>query len=215
MTTPRDRNYAWVTWISRVMAGEKSCVWASWFRTHHQGYARVPSDFNEAQWKMEHTRQLSDLVAERREAGDAVQVEAQNRFRYELPSGIALAGTPDLVATSGDGKITVYDVKTGQPRASDQVQVMIYMYCLPRCRPDYRDVRLEGCVVYKTHSVPIPATTVDERFEENLHHYLVILDAETPALRVPSEGECRFCEITAEDCSERIETGPTTQVEEL
>ena len=29
--------------------------------------------------------------------------------------------------------------------------------------------------------------------------------AETPARRVPSAGECRWCDITAEDCSERVE----------
>lgn len=212
MTVPRDNNFVWVTWLSRVMAGEKSCVWASWFRTHHQGYTRMPSDFNEAQWKMEHTRRLSDLAAELRARGEAVRVEAQNRFRYERPSGLVLAGTPDLV--SSDGNTTVYDVKTGQPRASDQVQTMIYMYCAPRCRPDYRGVQLEGCVVYKTHRVPIPASAVNDRFEENLHHYLDMLDAETPAPRVPSEDECRFCEITSADCPERVETDATTQAEE-
>jgi hypothetical protein len=38
-----------------------------------------------------------------------------------------LAGTPDLVALRADAG-TVYDIKTGKPRVSDQVQVMIYMY---------------------------------------------------------------------------------------
>ena len=32
MTRPRGGNYLWVTWLSRLMAGEVSCTWAAWFR---------------------------------------------------------------------------------------------------------------------------------------------------------------------------------------
>ncbi len=85
---------------------------------------------------------------------------------------------------------------------------MIYIYCMPRCRRDYEGAQLEGCVV-------IPAATVDDRFEENRSHFLDILDSETPAFRVPSESECRFCEITSADCPERIETGALISSEDL
>jgi hypothetical protein len=83
---------------------------------------------------------------------------------------------------------------------------MLYMYCLPRCWPEYREKELSGCVVYKTHRVAIPAGAVDERFTANVEHWLELLCSDVPARRVPSEMECRYCEITNADCSARIET---------
>ena len=32
------------------------------------------------------------------------------------------------------------------------------------------------------------------------------LSADDPARRVPTRQECRFCDITAEDCAERVES---------
>ena len=213
MTVKRTMPYIWVTWLSKVMAGEQSCIWASWFKTKHEGYDKVPSDFNAAQWKLEHTRLLTDFALERQRQGDQVYIEGQNRFKYKRQSGLILAGIPDVIGKRSDG-VAVYDMKTGSPRTSDQVQVMIYMYCLPRCMDEYRDVQLDGCVVYRTHQVPIPAATIDDRFSDNLHHFLNMLEADFPALKVPSARECHFCEITKADCSERIDAPLAEEDEE-
>ena len=48
------------------------------------------------------------------------------------------------------------DVKTGSPKASDQVQVMLYMYLLPLARPEYQGATIAGQVVYGDHVVDIP-----------------------------------------------------------
>ncbi len=204
MKVVRSSLYAWVTSVSRIMAGDRSCIWASWFRTKYKDYNRKPSDFNLAQWKVDHTRMLMDFAVERKRQGDQVYVENQNAFKYKRQSGLILAGKPDLIGVRTDDA-TVYDIKTGKPNASDQLQVMIYMYCLPRCRGDYRDKKLDGCVVYREDQVPIPAEAVDDKFSENLHHFLDMLDADHPALKVPSAAECGFCEITTTDCPERID----------
>ena len=39
--------YVWVAWLPRLLSGESSCEWASWFKAQHQGdsWARMPSDF--------------------------------------------------------------------------------------------------------------------------------------------------------------------------
>ena len=29
--------YLWVTWLPRLLSGESSCEWASWFKAHHGG----------------------------------------------------------------------------------------------------------------------------------------------------------------------------------
>ena len=50
MTTPRTSPYMYVTWIPRYLTGEKSCLFAAWFKANHQGYAKMPSDFDSAKW---------------------------------------------------------------------------------------------------------------------------------------------------------------------
>ena len=36
MTTPRSSPYMYATWPTRYITGDKSCLWACWFKTHHQ-----------------------------------------------------------------------------------------------------------------------------------------------------------------------------------
>ena len=59
MTRPRTNPYQYVIWIPRYLTGEKSCLWAPWFKVNFQNYEKVPSDFDSAKWNMEHI----DLLA--------------------------------------------------------------------------------------------------------------------------------------------------------
>ena len=54
----------------------------------------------------------------------------------------------------------------------------------------------------------IPASGIDGKFVERLGALIRRLAAETPARRVPSTQECRFCDITKADCPERVEAEP-------
>ena len=53
--------YLWVTWLPRMLSGESSCEWASWLKAQHEGdsWARMPSDFDQAGWMMNHTALLN------------------------------------------------------------------------------------------------------------------------------------------------------------
>ena len=82
------------------------------------------------------------------------------------------------------------------------------MYALPRALERYRGLNIAGQVAYPDHVVDIPADAVDERFVENLGGIMRRVASEMPARRVPSPGECRFCEITAVDCPERAREEP-------
>ena len=122
--------YIWTTWLTKLLTGESSCEWAAWFRAHHQGWERPPSDFNFAQWQIDHTALLNDTRRKFEDSGYHVRVEGQNAFR--LQGRIAtLAGQPDLIVPSND-HILIVDAKTGVERASHVAQVMVYMYALPR-----------------------------------------------------------------------------------
>lgn len=201
MAVPRDNIYVWITWLSKVMAGEQSCEWASWFKAHHT-YEKLPSDFDVAAWSIDHTRCLRELHIERKKVGEIVTIESQNSLKFTTKSGITIAGKPDLVAVANPA-VTVYDVKTGQPRKSDSIQVMLYMHLIPLVIPRHSGIKLAGCVVYNDSRLNIPPEAVDSGFIENFHYFLEIIGGTESPLRVPGESECRFCDIPHHECSER------------
>ena len=209
----RSSPYIWVAWLSKLLAGEDSCEWASWFKTHHlrESYQRMPDTFDAASWRVAHTGMVNQLCEQLGAEGKTVYMERQNQFA--LKGKVAtVGGRPDVVAVS-EGAATVYDVKTGQPRTSDQVQTMIYMYALPLAFPQYRGVTLNGAVVYNDHRVDIPPDAVGLQFMEDLVGLIHRLSSATPARRVPSAVECGFCEITSKDCPERVQGGAVSEGE--
>ena len=202
MPTPRESPYIWATWLPRLLTGENSCEWAVWFRAHYQDWARAPSDFNQAQWMLNHTALLNKRRDNWEVGGFDVDVEGQNSFQLRGRSA-TLAGKPDLITWRDDEAIIV-DAKTGQESASHIVQVMIYLYAVPRALERFRILKLKGQVTYWDHTTRIPADAVDEKFVHNLGALIRRLAADKPATRVPSRQECRFCDITAADCPERV-----------
>ena len=203
MPRPRESPYIWTTWLARLLAGEASCEWASWFRSHYQAWAKPPSDFDQAQWMLEHTALVNQARESREKLGYTVYTEAQNAFRLRGRSA-TLAGKPDLIAVKGQD-VVIIDAKTGKPSPSHAAQVRIYMYALPKALEQFRGVEFRAHVVYPDANVGIPASAVDGKFVERLGALIRRLAAETPARKVPSTQECRWCDITKADCPERVE----------
>ena len=203
--------YLWVTWLPRLLSGESSCEWATWFKAQHEGWSwsRMPSDFDQTGWLLNHTALLNEQRQRWEQQGYTVLTEGQNSFNLR-GSSAALAGKPDLVARRRD-QITVIDTKTGRPTPAHTAQVLIYMYALPRALERYKGLSIAGQVAYPEHVVDIPADTVDGRFVENLGGLIRRLASQMPARRVPSPAECRFCEITAADCPERAGEVPSEE----
>ena len=158
---------------------------------------------------MDHTALLNEQREAWEKQGCSVLTEAQNSFTLR-GSSASLAGKPDLVAQRRDGA-TVIDAKSGRPSPHHAIQVMVYMYALPRALERYRGLALSGQVAYPDHVVDIPAAAVDEGFIRNLGSLIRRLAAETSARRVPSPMECRFCEITKADCPDRLEEVPAQE----
>ena len=206
MARTRDTGpYVWVTWASKLLAGEASCQWASWFKARHDGnsWTRMPSDFDQVGWLTAHTS-LVDKISEDRRADDyTVLVEGQNSMTLRGRSA-TLAGKPDLVASKGD-IVTVIDAKTGRASPAHSVQVMMYMYMLPRALPQYEGLTISGQVAYPDHVVDVPANAVNKEFVGRLREMVNRLASETPPRKAPSFSECRFCEITVADCPDRVD----------
>ena len=142
----------------------------------------------------------------RERLGYEVFTENQNSFRLRGRSA-TLAGKPDLIAVKNSDAVII-DAKTGKPSPSHAAQVMTYMYAVPKALEQYRGIRFQGHVIYPDGNVQIPASGLDEKFIQNLGGLIRRLASETPARRVPSGPECRWCDITAADCPERVEVEP-------
>ena len=205
MTYVRSERYLWLTWLSKLIAGEIECVWSPWFRVRMANYKRVPSDFQLAQWTTDHTFHLRQLVEQLEARGHRVSRESQNKFVIPVAPGMLLSGKPDVVAVDPNGKITVYDVKTGMERQSGVNQVMLAMLYLPRT-DRYRGKTIHGRVVYANgRQINIPASAMSQYFSDRTQWFIDRLNADAPPSRAPSRYECRFCHLTKDDCADRLE----------
>lgn len=204
MTISRPEPYLWVTWLPRLMAGLNSCEWAAWFKAHHSGYPKAASDFDVAVWQRNHDALLQQVHKERFTGQGTVLLEDQCYFRLQGKSGITLAGKPDLIYITGT-RGTICDVKTGQPRASDAMQVKLYMWALPLARKEFSRVVFDGLVVYADQrQVPISSTDVDAAFIDHAVQLIQKIGGSNPLAAFPSRAECAFCDITEHDCVQRF-----------
>ena len=142
-----------------------------------------------------------------------MDIEGQNSFQLRGRSA-TLSGKPDLIARRDDEAVIV-GAKTGQENLSHVVQVMIYPYAVPKALEKYRNAKLRGQVTYRDHTVRIPAEAVDDQFVQNLGALIRRLSADKPARRIPGPQECRFCDISAADCPERVDEPTLHQGETL
>ena len=207
MAQRRMEPYIWVTWLTKLLAGESRCEWSAWFRAHHTKYDKLPADFDLARWTIDH----NDLVSARREQlldeGYDVYVEEENAFKRIGKTGIVVSGKPDLLAIR-DGTGIVEDCKTGRPRTSDQLQVLVYMLLLPIGNPRCANVSLSGRVVYQTSSVDVPADGLDEAFRGRLVDLVHRVGGDSPLPKAPAWSECRWCDIGPADCLYRVSEPP-------
>jgi len=213
MTERRETPYVWVTWISKLLAGEGHCEWAAWFRAHHTQYEKRPSTFDSAKWNAEHGQMVRERAVALAKQGFQVGMEDQNKFNLRGGSGATLGGKPDLIGVH-EKDVLVVDCKTGQPRGADCFQVLVYMLALPMCRPQYKGVAMRGRVAYKDNAVQIPAEELTEEAAARVWELIERVVGESEPTRVPSAGECAFCDITRRDCPERIDEAPDSASEE-
>ena len=166
MAVPREQPYIWTTWLPRLLTGENSCEWAVWFKAHHQNWAKVPSDFNQAEWMLNHTSLLNEKKSQWEARRQHVYVEGQNSFRLRGQSA-TLAGRPALIVVRSNDALII-DVKAGRQQPSHFVQIMIYMYALPRALQQYQHAKLAGEVVYPTRTARVPMGSLHTQFKMDL-----------------------------------------------
>jgi hypothetical protein len=195
---PRDSPFAWVTWISKLLAGENPCDFSVWFQSHYKGYDQMPDSGRMAIWTIEHAMRVRERAQALRAAGFTVRLEDQNTAAYRTKRGLTIGYKPDLIAQSDVLGSKIVEVKTGQPRTSDVVQLLLYMTM---------SQTKAGELYYSQtgRTIALGEEAADKNFLRNLDETLTRILAVEPPLKVPGRN-CRFCKITKRDCEERIET---------
>lgn len=192
--------YVHVTWVSKLLSGDNSCEWAVWQKAHYGAPKRSRSDLDG--WIIKHTALLQKTRARFEKEGLRAFTEDQNKFTLRANTA-DLGGKPDLVLTGADNFIC--DIKTGQPKTSDRMQVMMYMYALSRASNRFKGIQFSGMVVYEDYHDFIPAEAIDNTFVDSFASLIRRISSETPARVVPSVRECRFCDFTIDICQARME----------
>lgn len=214
---PRERPYVWVTWMPRLLSGNHHCEWASWFKTRHDGktWRHAPrTTYEPAQWALAHNALLRAERKRLEADGATVMVERRNQFRLRGEAA-TLSGMPDLVSLK-DGQAVIHDLKSGEPHEYHVLQVMLYMWAFPLARREYAGLPLSGRVVYPDHEVDVPASAIDDAFVERAVDLIKTLADEEPPPRTPSASECSYCDITSDDCPDRIEdAAPSEEATDL
>ena len=108
---------------------------------------------------LNHTALLNKRKANWKHGGFDVNIEGQNSFQLQ-GSSATLAGKPDLI-TQRDSQAVIIDAKTGHESPSHIVQVMIYLYTIPRALEPYRNLKSRAGH-YQDHTVRIPTEAVEE-----------------------------------------------------
>lgn len=207
-TAPRSAPYVYVTWITKLLSGDDQCQWAAWFKSHFT-FDKAKRDFDVAAWTAAHNDMIRKRVAALTADGYLVFLENQNAFH--LHGEIAtLAGKPDIVAVR-DTEARVIDCKTGKRRDSDYQQVLVYLQMLPLTHEAVKGCRLTGELQYSDGSVEIRSEELTPAVRERIVGEIKRAGHTTPPPHVPSYKECLFCDITANDCPQRIEKKSTTK----
>lgn len=198
MAEKRKQPYINVTWLRNYLIGDHLCRWSIWHRIYHK-YEEAKSDFNRVQWSMEHAT-LRNAVQERYIAdGFDVMPELEVNIWGQVAK---LQGRIDLVAVRQD-KNLIIEVKTGKPRESDKIQLMLYIWALPKTYGRFRGASFDGLIVYQNHEIEISALEVDEIFVKNFKQFTTDILSAEPNRKYPSPNECKWCRIG--DCDERAE----------
>ena len=176
----REHPYICATWLPRLLTGENSCEWAVWFKAHHQDWTKNPLRVQPSRVDAETALHcLNEQKTQWEARGQDVYVEGQNSFRLRGQSA-TLAGRPDLIVVRNHDALII-DIKAGQQQRSHYVQIMIYMYALPRALPQYQHAKLSGEVIYPTRTVRVPMGGLHTQFIKDLGALIRRLAADKPA----------------------------------
>jgi len=196
----RSYAYIWVTWITGLLAGDRKCWGAAWYKAHTRNYTKRQGSTGLDEWIREHDEMVTEQATAERAAGFEVRVEDENKLSVKGEAAI-LGAKPDLIRFNG-ATATIIDCKTGRQRESDFWQVLTYMLLAPSALAHVGHRSLSGELRYRDGSVrSIPANDLTVEAQAKIVKAIKRIAQAEPLPYAPSEVECKYCDIA--DCKER------------
>lgn len=194
----RTQPFIYVTWLKNYLIGDSLCRWSIWHRIHYQ-YEKAKSNFDSIGYQIKHTALLNQIQKRYASKGYEVIPELEVTVRGKVA---VLKGRIDLIALREDSNLII-EVKTGTPRPSDKIQLMLYIWALPKSSNQrFRGATFDGLLVYENHEIEISALEIDEDFLKHFSHFTADIMSSEPDRKYPSPRECKWCSIA--DCDEKL-----------
>lgn len=209
-TRRQGKPYIWTSNLAKILGGQR-CVWALWFKSRYKYDKFEEQGGDLAKWNRDHDALMKRRRRQLEADGWTVTVEEANEFKLEGAVAV-LAGKPDLIAIKGD-RVLLVDGKTGREREADVWQVLIYLYALPKKRPELAALQIEGEVHYRAGDITVtPDELTDGGRLGPIVDLIKVVGSDTPPAKHPSREDCRFCNIGPKDCPQRVCALQTTTV---
>lgn len=191
---PRDEPFIWATWLTKLITGEAHCEWALWFRARNT-FEKLESGANLEGWTKEHNELVEWRARKLREAGIRPRIEQG----FEVIGRTATVKGKADIAYEQNGVTWIEECKTGKRRDSDHVQALVYMWLIELGGNKNTQAR----VVYKDGIEDVDRGRIDGIRATAARLIKMTTDA-TPPPRVPSQLECRSCNIGPYYCEDRM-----------
>mgnify|MGYP001565145288 CR=1 FL=1 len=189
----------WTTHIAKALSGDQPCQLSTWLGGHHVLDKRPREDASSlALWKTNHTALLHQIVEDFRREEWRCSVESF--FQVRGQSAI-LSGKADIIAQQTDFRPLIIDGKSGKPRESDIIQVIIEMVMIPLAWSS-PTMMFDGLVVYDTHRVAIEPKQAEE-LKPRIFALLKELGTMPRPEPSPSQSNCAYCDVAEGDCAAR------------
>lgn len=188
----------WCTAIAKSLSGDQPCLLSTWISGRNKEKRPRENAADLAVWKTNHTAQLNEAVDQLKAEGWKCSVE---RFFKVAGQHAVISGKADCIAQQTDKRPLIVDVKSGEPRDSDVVQVAIEMVMIPLAWESPLMI-FDGKVMYKTHDVPVTPTHAAE-MRPKIVGLLKKLGTMSRPEASPSFGSCRFCDVPDAECHDR------------
>ena len=195
----------WCTAIAKSLSGDQPCLLSTWIGGRNKEKRPREDATSLAVWKTNHTVQLAETVS--RIMADGWTCAVESFFRVTGQTAI-LSGKADCIAQRADSRPLIVDVKSGQPRDSDVIQVAIEMVMIPLAWESHSMI-FNGQVVYQTYDVQVTPAQATE-LKPKIVTLLKQLGTMPRPEASPSEVACRFCDVPDSECPDRfkVETAP-------
>lgn len=189
----------WCTKIAKVLVGDQPCLLEPWLSGHYKLEKRKRDDSGFlVKWKADHSALLQETT--RLRAADGWDCRVESFFKVKGQTAI-LTGKTDLILQKANFRPCIVDVKTGTPKDSDTAQVLIEMIAIPMAW-ESPSMIFNGEVVYVDHTVKLTPDQA-EAIKPKVFALLKHLGMARRPDASPSQGACRFCDVTDAECQQR------------